>query len=466
MSGIGQLEKKKKKIGFVFDLDGVIYHSGSAGKALVPRTADALHLLEAHNIPYAFVSNGTGYSEQEKAALIEGLLADAATGPVSVPREKVFLCATPMRELAVKYADKRVMIVCGDIRSQRGTAERLATDLGFKNFVTMADFAARRPGLMPTKQYEQSEELLAGKSLEPIAACFVLSEPGDWHESLQVLADVIACGGDIAQLEPDADWAAAAAKAAKSLADSEAEGAEAEDRVSFNVYLTNPDIVYPVRNAPPRFTLGSFGLCLGTMYQRLTTLRPGLCGPLNLHYCGKPFPMVFKSAQKYLAEKLQLNENEQLDAIYMVGGESPGMQIASSDCSVAGLFGILTVVFVLCSATDNPPSDICGANNMGSPWQSCLVRTGNFHGVTNDDTYPAQHVLQDAYTVVTTMLVRFRCVFGCQWCQWCQYRAYFHSSWRSYAFRPRMVSLSRFLQPRVPQQGLTRSTLPRTSCLP
>ena len=58
-------------------------------------------------------------------------------------------------------------------------------------------------------------------------------------------------------------------------------------------YLTNPDIVYPVRNAPPRFTLGSFGLCLGAMYQRLTKLRPLLCGPMSIHYCGKPFPMVF-----------------------------------------------------------------------------------------------------------------------------------------------------------------------------
>jgi len=55
---------------------------------------------------------------------------------------------------------------------------------------------------------------------------------------------------------------------------------------------------------------------------------------------------------------------------------------------------------------DNPPSDIQGANNMGEPWESCLVRTGNFHGAENDKTFPAKHVLQDAYTVVTTMLVR------------------------------------------------------------
>ncbi len=55
---------------------------------------------------------------------------------------------------------------------------------------------------------------------------------------------------------------------------------------------------------------------------------------------------------------------------------------------------------------DNPPSDIQGANNMGAPWQSCLVRTGNFHGVHhNDETYPAQHVMEDMWTVVNTMLV-------------------------------------------------------------
>ena len=43
---------------------------------------------------------------------------------------------------------------------------------------------------------------------------------------------------------------------------------------------------------------------------------------------------------------------------------------------------------------------------MGAPWQSCLVRTGNFHGVHhNDETYPAQHVMEDMWTVVNTMLV-------------------------------------------------------------
>ncbi len=57
------------------------------------------------------------------------------------------------------------------------------------------------------------------------------------------------------------------------------------------------------------------------------------------------------------------------------------------------------------SLADNPPSDIQGANNMGAPWQSCLVRTGNFHGVHNDDTYPARHVMKDMWTVVNTMLV-------------------------------------------------------------
>ena len=35
-------------------------------------------------------------------------------------------------------------------------------------------------------------------------------------------------------------------------------------------------------------------------YQRLSSIRPGLCAPLSLHYCGKPFPMVFESAQRYL----------------------------------------------------------------------------------------------------------------------------------------------------------------------
>ena len=74
--------------------------------------------------------------------------------------------------------------------------------------------------------------------------------------------------------------------------------------------------------------------------------------------------------------------------------------------------------------TDNPPSDIQGANNKGAPWQSCLVRTGNFHGADNDPTFPAHHVFKDAHTVVTTMLVSFRVtvpawLVGCGHCRQC-----------------------------------------------
>ena len=229
---------RASRIGFVFDLDGVIYHSGANGKALVPGTVAALSLLEKHRVPYAFVSNGTGYSELEKATLIGQLL----DGAIRVPREKVFLCATPMRDLAKEYAGRRVLIVGGDIvHGEPDTARRLAFDLGFRDFVTMADFAARRPHLMPTKRYEASADLLAGKSLEPIAACFVLHEPGDWHESLQILTDVAACGGDVAQLEPGADRAAAAiaaAAAAAAAAEPHGSGVSGDDsEPSFHVYV-------------------------------------------------------------------------------------------------------------------------------------------------------------------------------------------------------------------------------------
>jgi len=304
---------QKENIGFVFDLDGVIYHSGGKGKAVVPRTAEALTLLEKHNIPYAFVSNGTGYTELQKAQLIEKLLSKECS--IKVPREKVFLSATPMRELAIKYGNQRVLVVAGDTKSlEKGTAARVATDLGFKNFVTIEDFTARRPHLLPLTDVQTSEELMAGKSNEPIAACFVFHEPPSWHETLQVLIDVIGCGGQVEQLEPGASRTARTEKVG-------------EEEPSFDVYLTNPDIMYPVQNAPPRFTLGSFGLCLGAMYQRLSTLRPGFCAPLNIHYCGKPFPMVYKSARKYLeaaaAERDQQTEPVKMDAIFMVGGEWP-----------------------------------------------------------------------------------------------------------------------------------------------
>jgi ribonucleotide monophosphatase NagD (HAD superfamily) len=54
---------------------------------------------------------------------------------------------------------------------------------------------------------------------------------------------------------------------------------------------------------------------------------------------------------------------------------------------------------------DNPKSDIAGANSMGWPWKSVLVRSGVFQG-ENDKEHPADVVVDDVAEAVSLALKR------------------------------------------------------------
>jgi hypothetical protein len=91
---------------------------------------------------------------------------------------------------------------------------------------------------------------------------------------------------------------------------------------------TGSSLVICVPEETPRASVGG-----PRRYRRLESIRPGLCCPLALHYCGKPFPMVFASAQRYLegcaadaaaaaaaAGADAAERTTPFEAIYMVGG--------------------------------------------------------------------------------------------------------------------------------------------------
>ena len=92
---------------------------------------------------------------------------------------------------------------------------------------------------------------------------------------------------------------------------------------------------------------------------------------------GKPTAGIFGMAQHLIQSQLTATGHTgDVDTIYMIG--------------------------------DNPRSDIRGANAMGTPWVSVLVRTGNFRGAVNDDIDPAQLVVSDAPAAVDHILQRHR----------------------------------------------------------
>ena len=123
----------------VFDLDGVIYRSGPSGKKPVGDSVRAIRELSKRKIPFCFVTNSTGSTEDEKAKMLSKIL------DLNIESSRVFMATSPMRELAKRFGNKRVLVLA-DGEEQ---TNKLATAFGFQNYVTLREYVKIRPALMP-----------------------------------------------------------------------------------------------------------------------------------------------------------------------------------------------------------------------------------------------------------------------------------------------------------------------------
>eukprot|EP00939_MAST-03C_sp_MAST-3C-sp1_P001507 g1507.t1 len=338
-----------RTFGMVFDLDGVVYRSGPFGKKIVGHSDIAIKKLRDEKIPFAFVTNSTGVTEKEKASMLSKLLN------MDISEDQVFMATSPVRTLAKKYVGKPVLVL------GNGNEASLARAFGLTDFVTLDQFIAMRPQLLPSlfkrKMKEGGEDRkkaaldVSGTSCETrkIAAIFVLTDPMIYyHSAIQIVLDLVGSNG-----EPVVALGGGASESAQDV----------------DLYFSNPDISYPTTHTVPRMTQGSFRLCLEALYPKFY----GSDKKLRYKSLGKPFPQVYDCAKESLTAQWRrrcggtLDRDFRFDRIYMVG--------------------------------DNPRSDIKGANAMG--WESVLVRTGKFpKDQENDATNPAKHVVAGAIDAV------------------------------------------------------------------
>eukprot|EP00054_Salpingoeca_dolichothecata_P035068 m.4465 g.4465 ORF g.4465 m.4465 type:complete len:328 (+) comp5037_c0_seq1:2-985(+) len=311
-------------VGFVFDLDGVVYrHTAGLGSALIPGSKEALQRVREEGIPHVFVSNSTGHSEKEKADYLNSLLG------FDIPAEQVILATSPIREIAPEYADKRVLVVA--LTDQN--AHRLAGDLGLNNTVSVSEYARRHPDLHPVNNYGTKETQPLEKE-EPIHAVFMLQEPPDWAEAIQIVSDIVRSDG--------------------------IPGVSHERKTPDHLplFVGNQDLMYGAAHSVPRYTNGAFLLCLQTLFKEATGKE------LKAQCFGKPHNAVYQYALKVLKSQVAGN-GEEVDNVFFVG--------------------------------DNPFSDIAGANAAGPPFVSVLVRTGVFKGGPDDNhsIHPANYVVDN-----------------------------------------------------------------------
>ena len=128
------------------------------------------------------MTNGTGYTEAEKAKKISALL------DLCISSDNVVTCTTPFRNLIQKYGNSRVLVV-GNSQTLR-----LASGYGFTNCVDLQQYIAPRPQLMPDLPVQDVRG--ESDSGQKVRAILVFQEPDNWQAALQVMCDVLGSDGE------------------------------------------------------------------------------------------------------------------------------------------------------------------------------------------------------------------------------------------------------------------------------
>ncbi|KAI9835066.1 MAG: hypothetical protein M1819_002618 [Sarea resinae] len=168
---------------FAFDIDGVLIRGGRP----IPEAIEAMKVLNGENefgikIPYIFVTNGGGKTEQERCLdLSKQLDIDVSPGQ--------FICGhTPMREMAEKFGT--VLVVGGEGEKCRHVAE----GYGFKDVVTPGDIIKHNSDTTPFRKLTEEEWNNSRDrdfSKVNIEAIFVFADSRDWAGDQQIILDLL-----------------------------------------------------------------------------------------------------------------------------------------------------------------------------------------------------------------------------------------------------------------------------------
>ena len=171
------------KYAFAFDIDGVLIRGGKP----IPQAIEAMKVLNGRNaygikIPYIFVTNGGGKTEQERCLdLSRQLEMEISPGQ--------FICGhTPMREMAEKY--KTVLVVGGEGEKCREVAE----GYGFKDVCTPGDIIKDNKNTTPFRKLTADEEehsRLRNFGEVEIEAILVFADSRDWASDQQIILDLL-----------------------------------------------------------------------------------------------------------------------------------------------------------------------------------------------------------------------------------------------------------------------------------
>lgn len=360
---------------FVFDIDGVL----TRGKHVLPQAIQAMKkLYHPHTnkprMPFAFLTNGGGVTEETKAQQLTDWLN------IPVTSNQVVLSHTPFKSIIPQYNGKPVLVIgrgddLPDVAQSYGAmAEDIIT---VHDLVSVLHPAAlpfqdqHHPNLPFTTSPSSASHLLAsspqyGSIDNPLGAIFVFNDPADWYVNLQLVIDVLVGGGVLGRRLEDVPRTVP----------------------QIDVYFSNPDLLWANEYPVPRFGQGAFASCVRTLYQQVT---------------GKQ--LLYKSFGKPNREPYKLVEQILID-------QAVDMGIIPSPCRTSRTHGDVLPFSAIYAIGDNAAADVRGATAAGHPWVSILVRTGVFQGGPGENCPidPAHIVVQDINDAVDAALHHTRSI--------------------------------------------------------
>ncbi|KAI4762190.1 HAD superfamily hydrolase-like protein [Aureobasidium sp. EXF-3400] len=174
---------------YAFDIDGVLIRGGRP----IPEAIEAMKVLNGQNqygikIPYIFLTNGGGKTEQERCIQLSKQL-DIEVSPGQ------FICGhTPMKEMASKY--NTVLVIGGEGDKCRQVAE----GYGFKDVVTPGDIIKFNPDTTPFRTMTE-DDLKHSRERDfsnvKIEAIFVFADSRDWAGDQQIILDLLMSKGGV-----------------------------------------------------------------------------------------------------------------------------------------------------------------------------------------------------------------------------------------------------------------------------
>ncbi|KAG8526773.1 uncharacterized protein KY384_008202 [Bacidia gigantensis] len=301
---------------FAFDIDGVLLRGGKP----IPEAIEAMKVLNGQNdmglkIPYIFLTNGGGKTEQERCLdLSRQLQLEISPGQ--------FICGhTPMREMAEKY--ETVLVIGGEGEKCRQVAE----GYGFKDVVTPGDIIKDNKDTTPFRKLTDEEtknSRVRNFGEHKINAIFVFADSRDWAGDQQIILDLLTSKDGVL-------------------------GTRSE---TFDegppIYFSHNDMIWSAAHEHTRLGMGALRASIEVFYEKLTGKE------LKSIAFGKPQIETFEFATRLLQQwrKDTHGINKPPETVYFVG-DTPESDIRGTN-----------------EYNDSDRSE--------NTWYSILVRTGVF----------------------------------------------------------------------------------------